>query len=190
MREPVMAVTHRSYSKAPDLQISRARSFVDDDAARARSRASIRPARRSTIRRGPIIPIVLFTGGDDVSRLVDLTGEVVARVEISRASRSPSSIRRSSAARADMSSSRWRARRAREPISRPADVQTRIRKTVGEVDWNGAPLWSFGTIRAGRPRASASRHRPPAERQHAGARQYLLSSARLRRAAGAGRRRL
>ena len=57
----------------------------------------------------------------------------------------------------------------------PGRAQTRVVKTVGEVDWDGKKVWDFRQ-RAGRTRAAASRHRAPAQWQYARPLQHRLSA--------------
>ena len=132
---------------------------------------------------------VLFSGGDDVSRLIDLTGKVVHEWNYTG-----QPVAFIDPALVDGKRGHVFVTLASEEGKGtdlvPGRAQTRIRKTVGEVDWNGAKVWEFGAECAGRPRAAASRHRPPAQRQYARSRQYLLSAAGLRGAAGSRRRRL
>ena len=132
---------------------------------------------------------VLFSGGDDVSRLIDLTGKVVhewkytgqpvafidpalvdgkrGHVFVTLESEEGKGTDLVPGPRAD----------AHPQDSRRSRLERRQALGVRPQC-------------AGRPRAAASRHRPPAQRQYAGSRQYLLSAAGLRRAAGARRRRL
>jgi hypothetical protein len=86
---------------------------------------------------------VLFTGGDDVSRLIDLTGAVVHEWKFSGqpvAFIDPALV---GGARGHVFVT-LESEEGKGTDLAPGRVQTRIRKTVGEVDWNGAPLWSFG----------------------------------------------
>ncbi|MBY6243093.1 aryl-sulfate sulfotransferase, partial [Methylosinus sp. Sm6] len=86
---------------------------------------------------------VLFTGGDDVSRLIDLTGAVVHEWKFSGqpvAFIDPALV---GGARGHVFVT-LESEEGKGTDLAPGRAQTRIRKTVGEVDWSGAPLWSFG----------------------------------------------
>ncbi|CAN2536196.1 hypothetical+protein [Methylocapsa aurea] len=87
---------------------------------------------------------VLFPGGDDVSRLVDLTGEVVREWKYTGqpvAFIDPALV---GGARGHIFVTLESAEGRGTDLT-PGRNQTRIRKTVGEVDWDGKPVWSFGS---------------------------------------------
>jgi len=86
---------------------------------------------------------ILFTGGDDISRLVDLTGAVAHEWRFSGqpvAFIDPALV---GGARGHVFVT-LESEDGKGTDLTPGRAQTRIRKTVGEVDWNGAALWSFG----------------------------------------------
>ncbi|GLI92330.1 hypothetical protein LMG27198_13220 [Methylocystis echinoides] len=86
---------------------------------------------------------VLFPGGDDVSRLIDLTGKVVhewkytgqpvAFIDPALVGGSRGHIFVTLATEEGKGTDLV-----------PGRAQTRIRKAVGEVDWSGAKIWEFG----------------------------------------------
>ncbi|WP_442756144.1 aryl-sulfate sulfotransferase [Methylocystis sp. JAN1] len=86
---------------------------------------------------------VLFPGGDDVSRLIDLTGEVVHEWKYTGqpvAFIDPALV---GGARGHVFVTLETAEGKGADLV-PGRTQTRIRKIVGEVDWNGERVWAFG----------------------------------------------
>ncbi|WP_457798203.1 aryl-sulfate sulfotransferase [Methylocystis sp. S23] len=91
---------------------------------------------------------VLFPGGDDVSRLIDLTGKVVHEWRYTGQPVvyvDPSLI---GGARGHVLVS-LETEEGKGADLVPGRTQTRIRKTVGEVDWDGKKVWSFGASAPG-----------------------------------------
>lgn len=86
---------------------------------------------------------VLFSGGDEVSRLIDLTGKVVHEWKYTGqpvAFIDPTLI---GGARGHVFVT-LETEEGKGADLVPGRTQTRIRKTVGEVDWDGKRVWSFG----------------------------------------------
>lgn len=97
---------------------------------------------------------VLFPGGDDVSRLIDLTGKVVHEWKYSGqpvAFINPALV---GGARGHVFVT-LETEEGKGTDLVPGRTFTRIRKSVGEVDWNGAKLWEFG---ASAPGGRAQQH--------------------------------
>ena len=97
---------------------------------------------------------VLFAGGDNVSRLIDLSGNVVHQWQYSGqpvAYIDPASIE---GARGHVFVT-LESEEGRGTDLLPGRTQTRIVKTVGEVDWDGRKVWEFG---ASAPGGRAQQH--------------------------------
>ncbi len=97
---------------------------------------------------------VLFAGGDDVSRLVDLNGRVVHEWKYSGqpvAFIDPALV---GGARGHVFVT-LETEEGKGTDLVPGRAQTRIRKSVGEVDWDGKKLWEFG---AGAPGGRSQQH--------------------------------
>ena len=91
---------------------------------------------------------VLFAGGDGVSRLIDLTGKVVHEWKYAGqpvAYIDPALI---DGARGHVFVT-LETEEGRGTDLLPGRVQTRIVKTVGEVDWDGKKTWEFGSSAPG-----------------------------------------
>jgi hypothetical protein len=91
---------------------------------------------------------VLFPGGDDVSRLIDLTGKVVHEWKYTGqpvAFIDPALI---GGARGHVFVT-LETEQGKGTDLVPGRTQTRIRKTVGEVDWDGKRVWEFGASAPG-----------------------------------------
>lgn len=86
---------------------------------------------------------VLFAGGDDVTRLVDLTGKVVREWKYSGQPVSFIDPALVNGARGHIFVT-LASEEGKGTDLTPGRAQTRVRKTVGEVDWDGKPVWSFG----------------------------------------------
>lgn len=97
---------------------------------------------------------VLFVGGDDVSRLIDLNGKVVHEwkyIGQPVAFIDPTLV---SGQRGHIFVT-LETEEGKGTDLVPGRVQTRIRKTVGEIDWDGKKLWAFG---ASAPGGRAQQH--------------------------------
>ena len=97
---------------------------------------------------------VLFPGGDDVSRLIDLTGKVVHEWKYTGqpvAFIDPALV---GGSRGHIFVT-LETEEGKGTDLVPGRAQTRIRKTVGEVDWSGAKVWEFG---ANAPGGRAQQH--------------------------------
>ncbi|PWB88404.1 ArsR family transcriptional regulator [Methylocystis sp. MitZ-2018] len=91
---------------------------------------------------------VLFAGGDDVTRLVDLAGKVVREWSYTGqpvAFIDPALV---GGARGHIFVT-LESEEGKGTDLTPGRAQTRIRKIVGEVDWDGKPVWSFGPAAPG-----------------------------------------
>lgn len=91
---------------------------------------------------------VLFVGGDDVSRLIDLNGKVVHEWKYNgqpAAFIDPALV---GGQRGHIFVT-LETEEGKGTDLVPGRVQTRIRKTVGEVDWDGKTLWAFGASAPG-----------------------------------------
>lgn len=91
---------------------------------------------------------VLFPGGDDVSRLIDLTGKVIHEWKFTGqpvAFVDPALI---GGARGHVFVT-LETEEGKGTDLVPGRTQTRIRKTVGEVDWEGSRVWAFGSSAPG-----------------------------------------
>jgi hypothetical protein len=91
---------------------------------------------------------VLFAGGDDVTRLVDLTGKVVREWKYTGQPVSFIDPALVEGARGHIFVT-LESEEGRGTDLTPGRAQTRVRKTVGEVDWDGKPVWSFGSAAPG-----------------------------------------
>ncbi len=123
-------------------------------AGREPNPASIRREQRSTILRGQIIHSCLFAGGDDVSRLIDLTGKVVHEWKYAGQPVAFIDPALTGGARGHVFVT-LETEEGRGVDLVPGRAATRIRKTVGEVDWDGKPVWTFG---ASAPGGRAQQH--------------------------------
>jgi len=97
---------------------------------------------------------VLFAGGDNVSRLIDLTGKVVHEWKYTGqpvAYIDPALI---DGARGHLFVT-LESDEGKGTDLVPGRVQTRVVKTVGEVDWDGKKVWEFG---ASAPGGRAQQH--------------------------------
>ena len=97
---------------------------------------------------------VLFPGGDDVSRLIDLNGNVVHEWKYTGQPVvfiDPALI---DGKRGHIFVT-LETEQGKGTDLVPGRAQTRIRKSVGEVDWDGRKQWEFG---AGAPGGSAQQH--------------------------------
>jgi hypothetical protein len=136
-----MTVTHRS---SLELRISTLFALAISSATPAQAGPSVYPTGTTIYDPARAYnSYVLFAGGDNVSRLVDLTGAVVHEWKYSG---QPAAF----IDPALVGGERGRVFVTLESEAgkgtdlTPGRTQTRIRKTVGEVDWNGATVWSFG----------------------------------------------
>jgi len=91
---------------------------------------------------------VLFAGGDDVSRLVDLTGKVAREWKYTGQPVAFIDPALTDGARGHVFVTLESAEGRGTDLT-PGRAQTRVRKTVGEVDWDGKPVWSFGSAAPG-----------------------------------------
>ncbi|MBG0811987.1 aryl-sulfate sulfotransferase [Methylosinus sp. H3A] len=91
---------------------------------------------------------VLFAGGDDVSRLVDLTGKVAREWKYTGQPVAFIDPALADGARGHIFVT-LESVEGRGTDLTPGRVQTRVRKSVGEVDWDGKPVWSFGSAAPG-----------------------------------------
>lgn len=97
---------------------------------------------------------VLFAGGDDISRLIDLNGNVVRDWKYSGqpvAFIDPALL----GGRRGHIFVTLETEEGKGTDLVPGRVQTRIRKTVGEIDWDGKKHWDFG---ASAPSGRAQQH--------------------------------
>ncbi|WP_428991524.1 aryl-sulfate sulfotransferase [Methylocapsa aurea] len=91
---------------------------------------------------------VLFPGGDDVTRLVDLTGNVVREWKYTGQPVSFIDPALVGGARGHIFVT-LASQEGKGTDLIPGHAQTRVRTTVGEVDWDGAPVWTFGAAAPG-----------------------------------------
>ncbi|MEF3368100.1 aryl-sulfate sulfotransferase [Methylocystis sp. 9N] len=97
---------------------------------------------------------VLFAGGDDISRLIDLNGNIVRDWKYSGqpvAFIDPALL----GGRRGHIFVTLETEEGKGTDLVPGRVQTRIRKTVGEIDWDGKKHWDFG---ASAPGGRAQQH--------------------------------
>ena len=86
---------------------------------------------------------VLFAGGDGVSRLIDLNGNVVHEWKFTGQPVSFIDPALVGGARGRIFVT-LETEDGKGTDLVPGRVQTRVNKTVGEVDWDGKPVWRFG----------------------------------------------
>ncbi|WP_244613017.1 aryl-sulfate sulfotransferase [Methylosinus sp. Ce-a6] len=91
---------------------------------------------------------VLFAGGDDVTRLVDLTGKVVREWKYTGQPAAFIDPALAGGARGHIFIT-LESEEGKGTDLTPGRARTRVRKTVGEVDWDGKPVWSFGPAAPG-----------------------------------------
>lgn len=91
---------------------------------------------------------VLFAGGDDVSRLIDLTGKVVHEWKYTGQPVAFIDPALTGGRRGHVFVT-LETEEGKGTDLVPGRAQTRIRKTVGEVDWDGKKVWEFGSSAPG-----------------------------------------